>query len=1150
MKNKYLFLLLFSLSLNLYSNGITIVEPENDYNSPSFKIKFSWNPVSSQNTYRLRVAKDSLFNVIVEDRIVNGTQIEINLGTTQESLYWKVNTAGGNGFLESRVNKLNFNNPSLNPSILIWLAADSNVVINPDSTISAWNNIIPNGLNAIQNTIGKQPQLVSGVNLLNKKNIVRFDGINDDFSISGGDIIGGGYCIFNYTTGPTFNNYNALLTNTSVTVFDDYYITSSFPGGTILEPIDYFGQNKGTIYLDRLPIPANYSLAPLGKFKLFAGIRNIANRRVSPGISIGSERNFNRFWEGDVAEIIFSKNNTEQESDSIQNYLHNKYAPPIVMKDTIIGSSFCSPVTLSAPNNYTNFLWSTGSTSQFINVNPDKNYSLTVTDVFGRISTTTFKVFPYSRLNNSTFYICKNDTLKIDLKTPPGFTAIWNTGSTNTKVNLTQTGQYTVKITDGGGCFVWDTVNVIVDAPSLNPTLPPSKTISLCLNEKIFISTPTSFDSIRWSTGSNQDIISVLNPGNYTIYARTTSGCVYKDTFNVNITGQAPTANFVFSASCQNTPLNFTDISTPPVGNTITSWKWDFSNGSNSTQQNPSTSFSSLGTQSASLKITTNVGCTDSINKTFTINRKPVPSFINLLSCSGIPTTFVDQSIANAASITNRRWDFAGLGVINDIANPTFNFPSAGTYNVKLVVTNSNSCRDSVSLPADVNISPTSNFSFDSVCGKTPLSFQFLATVPLPNTITTWNWDFGDGTFESAIRNPQKVYNAPGAYNVKLAVRSSNQCVDTIQKQIRVFDFPIVDFDVSQSQCVGKEIQFTDITTTPDGTPITNWNWFFAGQGTSTQQNPRVTFNAQGNYIIQLTAKNAVGCSATKLRSIAVSQVPVPKFTFSPQNGLPPLTVTYTNQSPVGGNYIWNYGDGSPLVNAYNPPQHIYTALGSYPITLVATDFRGCTDSITKFILVDRAYLDGVMASITITPNGDYYKITATIINNSNIEITSLGLNLQLGNGSVIRETWTGSLMPGLSVAYQFVGEIRLSESNQIPVVCASIDNINNNAPEDRIDNNTTCKEVAVGRFDILNVFPSPAFESINFGVMLPKDGEVSIRLVDILGRILYTTNFNGVRGYNNLTVNTAPLNAAVYVAEVYFDGEVVRKKFMRKDRK
>lgn len=44
-----------------------------------------------------------------------------------------------------------------------------------------------------------------------------------------------------------------------------------------------------------------------------------------------------------------------------------------------------------------------------------------------------------------------------------------------------------------------------------------------------------------------------------------------------------------------------------------------------------------------------------------------------------------------------------------------------------------------------------------------------------------------------------------------------------------------------------------------------------------------------------------------------------------------------------------------------------------------------------------------------------------------------------------------------------------------VPVICANIDNINNNAREDKLDNNSTCKETRVGQFDVLNIYPNPA---------------------------------------------------------------------------
>ncbi len=1159
MKNKSLLTIILIFAASSFSWGIELVSPVNNFNAPSFTVNFNWNPVTSQSGYKLQIAQDAAFTTIINEYNVTQTNMQVSFPSTATTVYWKVSTIGNNGFIESNTYSLNFINPSQNPNLLLWLSADSNVVINPDSTISAWNNIIPNGINAIQPVSGKQPRLTTNVSQLNKKNVVRFDGLNDELFTSTGGLVGGLYTIFNYSGGATFNNYNGFITNRSITVFDDYYITAALPGGTNFEPNDYFGTQggtqKGKMFINQSPFPftsTGYSLAPLNMYKIFAGIRIVT---IKSGIfNIGNEVGTNRYWQGDTPEIIFSKTNSETEADSMQTYLHNKYAPPITIRDTVIGTSFCSTVSIKAPDNYVSYLWSTGATTPSVNVTPNDVYSVKGKDVFGTETTTTFNVFPYVRLNNDTVIICRGDTFKIDLKTPANFTAEWNTGLNSTKINITTAGRYIVTIKDATGiCSVNDTINVIVDKPQLLPTPDVSDSLRICLNEKLFLNTQTSFDSIRWSTGSTDNFIPITASGNYNVYGKTMAGCIINQPFYVRITGSAPTANFTFSPACDSSQTLFTDVSISNSGN-ITNWQWTFGDGNTSILQNPANIYTAPTNFSVGLKITTNQGCSDSISKVVKVNRRPIASFGIRQACERNPTLFQSSgnAVANAASITNWLWDFDGLGS-SILQDPFFEFPTANTYNVKLTVTNSNGCVNDVIIPTKINQSPVANFSFDAVCGKTPVNFRFLTIVP-PSTIfpdnITWRWSFGDNTSEASIKDAVHPYATPGTYDVMLAVASKEGgCPDTIVKQVKVYDFPIVDFAVSATQCAGKDIAFTDISQTPDGTPITKWKWFFSGQSTDTLQNTSYNFATEGNYTIQLTATNEVGCSNTKLRSIAVSALPTSQFTFSPQNGLPPLIVNYTNQSPTNGNYVWDYGDGSPLVAGYNPPTHTYNTKGSYPIKLIATNFRGCTDTLTKFILVDKAYLDGIITSITITPIGDYYQIQATILNGSNVEIRNLGLNLQVGSGSVIRENWTGSLLPGQTAVYNFNAEIKIGE-NSIPVVCASIDNVNSNAPEDKTDNNTTCKEVRVGSFDVLNVFPNPTYETINFGVMLPKDGRVSIGFVDILGQTLFKKDFDGVRGYNNLSMNTSVLNAAVYVAVVTFDGQTIREKFIRKDRK
>ncbi|MBP6049509.1 MAG: PKD domain-containing protein, partial [Chitinophagales bacterium] len=602
------------------------------------------------------------------------------------------------------------------------------------------------------------------------------------------------------------------------------------------------------------------------------------------------------------------------------------------------------------------------------------------------------------------------------------------------------------------------------------------------------------------------------------------------------------------NALCEDAATIFTDSSMAASGSTITQWQWTFGDGNTSFSNSPINIYTNSGTYNVGFKVSTNQGCADSISKTLVVNKRPTASFYNLLSCSGLPTTFVDQSNANAASNINWQWQFGNLGISNGIKNPTFQFPNAGAYNVTLAVTNSNNCRDSITLPISVNASPSAHFAFDSACGTSPIHFQYLATVQPPATLTSWKWEFGDGNIQTAIKNTDHIYPGPGTYNAKLTVFSSDQCSNTVEKEVKVFDFPVVDFSISPTQCVGKDIHFTDISYTVDGSPMANWNWYFSGQATSNQQHPTYAFQQQGNYTIQLTAKNNVGCSGTKLRSIAVSDPPIPKFTFSPQNGLPPLVVNFINQTATSSNFIWDFGDGSTPYIGQQAPAHTYNTLGSYPIKLTATDFRGCSDSLVKQILVDKAVLDAVMTGITLIPSGENYKVQITLVNNSNVEIRNLGLALQVGSGAQVVENWEGSLLPNQTLTYNFIGQVKLSD-NSIPIVCANIDQVNHGATETRTDNNRTCKETAVGNFEVLSVYPNPAEEILNFGIMLPKNGSVNIQFIDVLGQYLQSKTFTGTKGYNLFPMNTMPLNAAVYVAEITFDGQTIRKKFMRKDK-
>ena len=85
-----------------------------------------------------------------------------------------------------------------------------------------------------------------------------------------------------------------------------------------------------------------------------------------------------------------------------------------------------------------------------------------------------------------------------------------------------------------------------------------------------------------------------------------------------------------------------------------------------------------------------------------------------------------------------------------------------------------------------------------------------------------------------------------------------------------------------------------------------------------------------------------------------VSQPPVARFTRTPASGAPPLAVQFdasTSSDDVGiASYAWSFGDGA--TSTESNPQHTYTTAGTYTVTLTVTDTDGETAQASSTVVV------------------------------------------------------------------------------------------------------------------------------------------------------------------------------------------------------
>ncbi len=186
-----------------------------------------------------------------------------------------------------------------------------------------------------------------------------------------------------------------------------------------------------------------------------------------------------------------------------------------------------------------------------------------------------------------------------------------------------------------------------------------------------------------------------LTPGSYvvTLIASSTGTCI--DTITDTITIYSPPiAKGIADTVCQGEPTNFFNLSFIPNG-TITNWLWDFGDGNTSSLVNPTHIYSSAGSYTATLTVTSSYGCVGTTTVPILVFSLPNADF----SFSPSPTAqlideifFTDQSTGAPVSWF---WNF-GDGDTSTLQNPAHFFSDTGAFVVTLIIESANGCFDTI----------------------------------------------------------------------------------------------------------------------------------------------------------------------------------------------------------------------------------------------------------------------------------------------------------------------------------------------------------------------------------------------------------------------------------------------------------------------
>lgn len=237
----------------------------------------------------------------------------------------------------------------------------------------------------------------------------------------------------------------------------------------------------------------------------------------------------------------------------------------------------------------------------------------------------------------------------------------------------------------------------------------------------------------------------------------------------------------------------------------------------------------------------------------------------------------------------------------------------------------------------------------------------------LMSTPTGGTWS-GNGIINSTLGVFDPQLAGPGDQSITYAVADTviAECISDTTFIISVTEVPAAPIVITSSPyCKAASLD----NFTGQGTGLGTLTWYEVDQQTvlATGVNPDLGIAKEdATFFVNETVNGCVGPFGST--SIEVLEHPTVSFTASPESGIIPIDVAFTNNSDDSLTYEWDFGDGTTS-SEQHPSNVDYTIEGSYTVVLHGTDTNGCMSSDTLIILAEN--VTQITIPIVFTPNGD-----------------------------------------------------------------------------------------------------------------------------------------------------------------------------------
>lgn len=577
--------------------------------------------------------------------------------------------------------------------------------------------------------------------------------------------------------------------------------------------------------------------------------------------------------------------------------------------------------------------------------------------------------------------------------------------------------------------------------------------------------------------------------------------------------------------------IHFINTSLPNAPPTTLLYKWNFGDGTTSTEKNPSHLFTTPGQYNVCLTIRyANENCEKTFCSIVTVPQPCdfQPYFTWAVDPSNLLTVkFTNQTLVNVAN-AQAKWSF-GDGFLSNDWNAVHTYTQPGVYKVCLKVYINNTCVREICKEVVVrgcNIEPKFVWTVDSF---NLLKIKFTNQTITPTANAQAKWSFGDGTY-STDWNVIHTYTQAGIYTVCLKVYIGNDCIKEICKQVVVRGCTIEpNFSWTLDSIYPfRGVQFKNLTPATILQPL-GVKWSF-GDGTgSNEWNSFHKYEKAGTYRVCLKIEFFSGCVKEICKTVVVPE-PVNcerlsefKFASTSEINTYKFEASFVNSSLK---YVWTFGDGTGAFDAVT--KHKYDRPGRYTVCLTVYRSENCASTSCKEIVVGPLPCELTRVKfeyVRLNTAGNIIKFTAV----SNQPLFSQRWTIQKDNAP------SPVILNTSNPTYTFT-------SPGIYKVCLRAITANGCVKE-------YCEVITIANTIpacLLQVTPNPATTQIYFRLQLEKQQTVVASIIDLNGVRRSVHFLSAAAGWNSFSISVATLPVGYYTLEVKYNDRVCTSRFQK----